>query len=110
MLVKQVGICPQTQTNILPLTYKHFAGNIWQETTGGGTEFHPGTNSEGLNELFATGDIVNVVLQRFFADVNIYDNSINLWNVTSPVPYLYQCHFYQYYIMDTLDVEGDAFN
>lgn len=52
---------------------------------------------------------MNVVLQRFFADVNIYDNSINLLEryFTSPLSSTNAISFYQYYIMDTLDVEGD---
>lgn len=110
MLVKQVEFCPQTQTNILPLTYNETSSeHIYRKQPEAERNFIRGTNSEGLNELFATGDIVNVVLQRFFADVNIYDNSINLLEryFTSPLSSTNAVSFYQYYIMDTLDVEGD---
>lgn len=102
--------CPQTQTNILPLTYNETSSeHIYRKQPEAERNFIRGTNSEGVNELFATGDIVNVVLQRFFADVNIYDNSINLLEryFTSPLSSTNAISFYQYYIMDTLDVEGD---
>ena len=41
--------------------------------------------------------------------MNIYDNSINLLEryFTSPLSSTNAISFYQYYIMDTLDVEGD---
>ena len=110
LLLKQVEFCPQTQTNILPLTYNETSSeHIYRKLPEAERDFMRGTNSEGLNELFATGDIVNIVLQRFFADVNIYDNSINLLEryFTSPLSESHAIIFYQYYIMDTLDVEGD---
>lgn len=110
LLLKQVEFCPQTQTNILPLTYNETSSeHIYRKQPEAERDFVRGTNSEGLNELFATGDIVNIVLQRFFADVNIYDNSINLLEryFTSPLSESHAITFYQYYIMDTLDVEGD---
>ena len=110
LLLKQVEFCPQTQTNILPLTYNETSSeHIYRKLPEAERDFVRGTNSEGLNELFATGDIVNIVLQRFFADVNIYDNSINLLEryFTSPLSESHAIIFYQYYIMDTLDVEGD---
>ena len=110
LLLKQVEFCPQTQTNILPLTYNETSSeHIYRKQPKAERDFVRGTNSEGLNELFATGDIVNIVLQRFFADVNIYDNSINLLEryFTSPLSESHAITFYQYYIMDTLDVEGD---
>ena len=110
LLLKQVEFCPQTQTNILPLTYNETSSeHIYRKLPEAERDFVRGTNSEGLNELFATGDIVNIVLQRFFADVNIYDNSINLLEryFTSPLSESHAIFFYQYYIMDTLDVEGD---
>ena len=109
-LLKQVEYCPQTQTNILPLTYNETASeHIYRKSPEAERNFLLGQRSEGLNELFATGDIANIVLQRFFTDVNIYDNSINLLEryFTSPLSSASAISFYQYFIMDTLDVEGD---
>ena len=110
VFLKQVEYCPQTQTNILPLTYNETASeHIYRKRPEAERDFIRGTNSEGLNELFATGDIVTTVLQRFFTDVNIYDNSINLLEryFTSPLSSTRAISFYQYYIMDTVMVEGD---
>ncbi len=109
LLVRQVEYCPQTGTNVLPLTYNETVSeHIYRKRPEAEREFVRGTNSEGLNELFATGDVVNTVLQRFFADVNVYDNSINLLEryFTSPLSSTNAISFYQYFIMDTLDVEG----
>lgn len=110
LFLKQVEYCPQTQTNILPLTYNETSSeHIYRKQPEAERDFVRGTNSEGLNQLFATGDIVTTVLQRFFTDVNIYDNSINLLEryFTSPLSSTHAISFYQYYIMDTLMVDGD---
>ena len=110
VFLKQVEYCPQTQTNILPLTYNETSSeHIYRKQPEAERDFVRGTNSEGLNQLFATGDIVTTVLQRFFTDVNIYDNSINLLEryFTSPLSSTHAISFYQYYIMDTLMVDGD---
>ena len=110
VFLKQVEYCPQTQTNILPLTYNETSSeHIYRKQPEAECDFVRGTNSEGLNQLFATGDIVTTVLQRFFTDVNIYDNSINLLEryFTSPLSSTHAISFYQYYIMDTLMVDGD---
>ncbi len=110
LLAEQVEYCPQTQTNILPLTYNETASeHIYRKIPEAERNFIKGSHSEGLNELFVTGDIANTVLQRFFADVNIYDNSINLLEryFTSPLSSSTALSFYQYFIMDTLAVEGD---
>lgn len=110
VFLKQVEYCPQTQTNILPLTYNETSSeHIYRKQPETERDFVRGTNSEGLNQLFATGDIVTTVLQRFFTDVNIYDNSINLLEryFTSPLSSTHAISFYQYYIMDTLMVDGD---
>lgn len=110
VFLKQVEYCPQTQTNILPVTYNETSSeHIYRKDPEAERDFMRGTNSEGLNELFATGDLVNTVLQRFFTDVNIYDNSINLLEryFTSPLSSTHAISFYQYYLMDTVEVEGD---
>ncbi|MCD8317629.1 MAG: DUF5686 and carboxypeptidase regulatory-like domain-containing protein [Paraprevotella sp.] len=110
LLVKQVEFCPQTQTNILPLTYNETSSeHLYRKHPETERDYVRGTRSEGLNELFTTGDIANIVLQRFFTDVNIYDNSINLLEryFTSPLSSTHAISFYQYFIMDTLEVEGD---
>ena len=50
------------------------------------------------------------MLQRFFTDVNIYDNSINLLEryFTSPLSSTTAISFYQYFIMDTVMIDNDS--
>ena len=68
VFLKQVEYCPQTQTNILPLTYNETSSeHIYRKQPEAERDFVRGTNSEGLNQLFATGDIVTT---------DTYDNFI----------------------------------
>lgn len=110
LLIQQIEYCPQTKTNILPLTYNETSSeHIYRKSPETEKNFVRATHSEGLNELFVTGDIVNVILQRFFADVNIYDDDILLLEryFTSPLSTAHAISFYQYFIMDTLAVDGE---
>lgn len=110
-LVKQVEFCPQTQTNILPMTYNETVSeHFYRKSPETERTFIKGTNSEGVTEFFRTGDIGTIMLQRFFTDVNIYDNSINLLEryFTSPLSSVSATSFYQYFIMDTLDISGQS--
>lgn len=110
LLLRQVEFCPQTQTRILPLTYTETASeHIYRKAPEAEREFINGTHSEGVNDLFTMGDISSVILQRFFTDVNVYDNSINLLEryFTSPLSSTNAISFYQYFIMDTLEIRGD---
>lgn len=88
LLVNQVEFCPQTQNLILPVTYNETASeHIYRKNPQKERDYIRGTRSEGFNDLFTTGDIATVVLQRFFTDVNVYDNSIYLLErpFTSPL-------------------------
>ena len=110
LLVNQVEFCPQTQNLILPVTYNETASeHIYRKNPQKERDYIRGTRSEGFNDLFTTGDIATVVLQRFFTDVNVYDNSIYLLErpFTSPLSETGAIAFYQYYIMDTLEVDRD---
>lgn len=109
LLKRQVEFCPQTQTRILPITYTETASEyLYRKQPEQEKNIILGTHSEGLNDLFAMSDVSNVILQRFFTDVNIYDNSINLLEryFTSPLSSTNAISFYQYFIMDTVMVEG----
>lgn len=109
-LIDQVEYCPQTQTRILPITYNETVSeHMYRKSPKDEREFIRGTHSEGVTELFRTGDIGTVMLQRFFTDVNIYDNSILLLErqFTSPLSTSNAISFYQYFIMDTVMVDKD---
>ncbi len=110
-LVKQVEFCPQTQTTILPMTYNETASeHIFRKNPETSRDFIRGTHSEGITDLLRTGEIGTVMLQRFFTDVNIYDNSINLLEryFTSPLSSTTAISFYQYFIMDTVMIDNDS--
>ena len=110
-LVKQVEFCPQTQTRILPMTYNETASeHIFRKNPETSRDFIRGTHSEGITDLLRTGEIGTVMLQRFFTDVNIYDNSINLLEryFTSPLSSTSAISFYQYFIMDTVMIDNDS--
>lgn len=110
-LVKQVEFCPQTQTRILPMTYNETASEyIFRKNPETSRDFIRGTHSEGITDLLRTGEIGTVMLQRFFTDVNIYDNSINLLEryFTSPLSSTTAISFYQYFIMDTVMIDNDS--
>lgn len=110
-LVKQVEFCPQTQTKILPMTYNETASeHIFRKNPETSRDFIRGTHSEGITDLLRTGEIGTVMLQRFFTDVNIYDNSINLLEryFTSPLSSTTAISFYQYFIMDTVMIDNDS--
>ncbi|MCM1108461.1 MAG: DUF5686 and carboxypeptidase regulatory-like domain-containing protein [Clostridium sp.] len=110
LLAKQVEYCPQTGKNILPLTYNETVSELlYRKLPREQREYVRGKNSQGLNDLFSTGEMAITVLQSVFTDVNIYDNSIYMLErpFTSPISSTNAISFYQYFIMDTLDVAGD---
>lgn len=68
-----------------------------------------GQTSSGINELFETGDILNVVMKDVFTDVDIYDDQIRLLQYPFPSPISDGAiSFYRYYIVDTIKVERDS--
>ena len=68
-----------------------------------------GEQSTGLNQLFATGEMVNTTLKEVFQDVDIYDNYIKLlkFPFLSPIG-AGATAFYRYYIVDTVLVDRDS--
>jgi len=68
-----------------------------------------GEQSTGLNQLIATGEMVNTTLKEVFRDVDIYDNYIKLlrFPFLSPIG-SGATAFYRYYIVDTVLVERDS--
>lgn len=110
LLAGQVEYCPQTGKNILPLIYNETVSEyLYRKHPETERDYLRGEHSEGLNDLFSTGDMVTTVLQSVFTRVNIYDNSIFLLErpFTSPLSSANAIAFYQYFIMDTLLVGGE---
>ncbi len=68
-----------------------------------------GQQTSGINELFETGDILNVVLKDVFTDVDLYKDQIRLlqYPFTSPIG-KDAIAFYRFYIQDTVKIERDS--
>ena len=68
-----------------------------------------GETSQGVNQFFETGDILDVAIKDVFTDVDIYDDHVRLlqYPFTSPIGND-AISFYRYYIADTVAVERDS--
>ena len=64
---------------------------------------------KGLDQTFDEYGTLSANLDEMFREINIFDNDINflLNRFVSPLSSTLATTYYQYYIMDTLDVEGD---
>ena len=103
-LKDQIELCEETNKFILPISVDETASQkIYRK--------HPKSekSSTGVNELFATGDMLSTVLKDVFTDVNIYDNDIRLlqYPFISPISSSDAISFYKFYIMDTTFVDKD---
>lgn len=110
LLARQVELCPQTGRYVLPLTYNEsFAQYLYRREPECERDYLRAEHAVGLNDLFHTGDMVTTVLQSVFTRVNIYDNTLYLLErpFTSPISSTNAIRFYQYFIMDTLMVDGE---
>jgi hypothetical protein len=65
--------------------------------------------TQGIDQTIDEGGITSN-LQEIFRSVNLFDNNIKILlnNFVSPLSSLLATSYYKYYIMDTLDVSGDA--
>lgn len=68
-----------------------------------------GERTEGINELFETGELVNTMMKDVFSDIDVYDDQIRLLQMpfTSPIG-KDAIAFYRFYIVDTVKVERDS--
>ena len=64
---------------------------------------------KGLDQTFDEYGTLSANLDEMFREINIFDNDINflLNRFVSPLSSTLATTYYQYFIMDTLDVEGD---
>ena len=110
-LAKQAEYCPQTGKMIIPVTYNESVSKrYYRKYPKEDKEFLLGTNAQGLQDLFSSGEMTTTVLKQVFSDVNVYDNTIYLLDrpFTSPTAKSGALTFYQYYLMDTLAIDGDS--
>ena len=109
-LKDQIELCEETNKFILPISVDETASQkIYRKHPKSEKTIIKGMSSTGVNELFATGDMLSTVLKDVFTDVNIYDNDIRLlqYPFISPISSSDAISFYKLYIMDTTFVDKD---
>lgn len=109
-LKDQIELCEETNKFILPISVDETASQkIYRKHPKSEKIIIKGMSSTGVNELFATGDMLSTVLKDVFTDVNIYDNDIRLlqYPFISPISSSDAISFYKFYIMDTTFVDKD---
>ena len=109
-LKDQIELCEETNKFILPISVDETASQkIYRKHPKSEKTMIKGMSSTGVNELFATGDMLSTVLKDVFTDVNIYDNDIRLlqYPFISPISSSDAISFYKFYIMDTTFVDKD---
>ena len=107
--IDQVEVCPYNNKLILPVSVDETVSQkVYRKKPHDEKTIIKGMNSQGVNNLVQTGDILNTVMKDVFTDVNIYDDQIRLlqYPFTSPIG-SGAISFYRYYIEDTLVVGGD---
>ena len=109
-LKDQIELCEETNKFILPISVDETASQkIYRKHPKSEKTIIKGMSSTGVNELFATGDMLSTVLKDVFTDVNIYDNDIRLlqYPFISPISSSDAISYYKFYIMDTTFVDKD---
>lgn len=109
-LKDQIELCEETNKFILPISVDETdSQKIYRKHPKSEKTIIKGMSSTGVNELFATGDMLSTVLKDVFTDVNIYDNDIRLlqYPFISPISSSDAISFYKFYIMDTTFVDKD---
>lgn len=105
----QVEVSPKTNKLILPISLQETVSQtIYRKDPENKKVIIKGMNSNGIEEFFATGDMVGTVLKDVFSDINIYEDEIRLLQrrFVSPIGSS-AISFYKFYIMDTIRVEKD---
>ena len=109
-LLDQVEHCTYNNKLILPISIDETVSEIvYRKTPQSKKTYITGQQSSGINDLFQTGDILNVVMKDVFTDVDLYDDQIRLlqYPFTSPIG-KDAIAFYRFYIQDTLKIERDS--
>ena len=108
-LVDQIEACPYNNKLILPISVDETVSQkIYRKKPHDEKTIIKGINTQGINDLIQTGDILNTVMKEVFTDVNIYDDQVRMlqYPFTSPIG-KDAIGFYRFYIEDTLYVDKD---
>jgi len=109
-LLDQVEECKYTNKLILPISVDETASEIiYRKNPQTKKTFIKGQQASGINDLFQTGDVLNVVMKDVFTDVDLYEDQIRLlqYPFTSPIG-KDAISFYRFYIEDTLKIDRDS--
>lgn len=109
-LLDQVERCQYNNKLILPVSVDETVKRkVYRREPHAEKTYIIGQQSIGVNDLFQTGDIINVVMKDVFTDVNLYDDQIRLlqYPFTSPIG-KNAIGFYRFYIEDTLKIDRDT--
>jgi len=108
-LLNQVEKCEYNGKMILPVSVDEtVTQKVYRREPHTERTIIRGQQSSGVNDLFQTGDILNIVVKDVFTDINLYDDQIRLlqYPFTSPIG-KDAIAFYRFYIEDTVYVERD---
>ena len=109
-LLDQVEVCQYNKKMILPISIDETVSEIvYRKDPKSKKTYIKGQQSSGINDLFQTGDMLNVVMKDVFTDVDLYEDQIRLlqYPFTSPIG-KDAIAFYRFYIQDTLKIERDS--
>ncbi|MBQ9678067.1 MAG: carboxypeptidase-like regulatory domain-containing protein [Prevotella sp.] len=109
-ILDQIETCPYNNKLILPISVDEtVTKRLYRRHPHDEKNIIIGQNSNGIGDLFQTGDIMNTVMKDVFTDVNIYDDQVRLLQrpFTSPIG-RGAIGFYRFYIEDTVQVERDS--
>lgn len=107
---QQAELSPYNGKMVVPISLDEtVTKHIYRKDPKSEKDIIQGEQSSGLNQLIATGDIVNTTLKEVFLDVDIYDNYVHLlkFPFLSPIG-TGATSFYRYYINDTVLVDVDS--
>lgn len=101
--------CLQNNKLIMPVTVSETVRrNLFSQNPKRSQTVTIGERSEGIDQLFQTGDLMVSTLRDFFSDVNLYDDNVRLLrqNFMSPIA-KGAIAFYRFHIVDTVRVGND---
>ena len=107
--LNQIETSPYNNKLILPVSVDEtVTRRIFRKDPRDEKDIILGQQSQGVNQLFSTGDMVNTMLKEVFQDVDIYDDRVRLlqYPFTSPIGET-AIAFYRFYIEDTVYVDRD---
>jgi len=103
-------VSPLTGKRIMPISIDEtVTRHVYRREPKDEKNIIMGQRSDGLNELFQTGDILNQMLKDVFTDVDIRCDYVRLFQYpfVSPIGRT-AISFYHFYIEDTVKVAGDS--